>query len=100
MTLCWLLGHQKKYVGVEDFMEKKNFYPGTCPHGFHGVRNCDFCWTIMQIARWACTRCRKMGEDRIWRGQGLFMVSFGELVPDEKKWANFKYYESMKDGCD
>ncbi len=98
MKFCWLLGHKKKYVGVEDLMEKRDFYPQTCPHGWHSVKHCGFCWKIMQIARWACIACNRMGEDHIWRGQGLFTVQFGELVPDEKKWANFKFYESMKNG--
>jgi hypothetical protein len=88
--LCWLFGHEKKYVGVEDRLEKKDAYPKDCPHGWSFIKYCNFCLNVMQIARWFCQRCPKGGETYIWRGEGLFTVQFGKLVPDEKKWANFK----------
>lgn len=87
---CCLLGHKKKYVGVEDRLDKTEIYPKYCAHQHQFIKHCDFCWNVLQIARWVCERCDAMGERIIRRGEGLFKVHFGELVPDEKKWANFK----------
>lgn len=88
--LCWLRGHEKKYVGVEDRLDKTEHYPKYCVHQHQFIRHCDFCWNVLQIARWVCERCDVMGERNVRRGEGLFTVSFGKLVPDEKKWANYK----------
>ncbi len=87
---CWFLGHRKKYVGVQDLLDKTEIYPKYCIHQCQFIRHCDFCWNVLQIARWVCERCSVMGEKSIRRGDGLFMAYFGKLVPDEKKWANFK----------
>jgi hypothetical protein len=88
--LCWLLGHKRKYVGVEDRFDKSEIYPKYCPHEHQFIRHCHFCWNVMQIARWVCERCPKMGELPIRKGEGVYTVHFGKLVPDEKKWANHK----------
>ena len=90
MWRCWLFGHKRKYVGVEDRFDKRDPYPQECPHGYKFTTHCDFCMNVMQIARWFCERCTKGGEHAIRRGEGLYTVSFGKLVPDEKKWANYK----------
>lgn len=89
-TLCFFFKHRRKYVGVQDFRVDDLDISLKCMHGFYGLDYCDTCRATVQFARWTCDRCGKMGEDRIMKGQGIFTVSFGMLVPDEKRWANFK----------
>lgn len=89
--LCWLFRHQRRYVGVQDFSYAD--WGGSnipCIHGWYSLNGCTPCRLTVQLARWACDRCGKMGEDRIKKGEGIYTVSFGMLVPDDKRWANYK----------
>lgn len=86
---CWLLGHDKKYVGIEDITWKGEFgfFERPCIHDCICMKHCSICGKSTQVARWVCS-CGLMGETYIKVGTGLFQVSFGNLVPDEKRWAN------------
>ena len=88
MTLCWLFGHEKKYVGVEPIVWKNRLgeLPLPCPHGFEFMKNCGVCDKATQICRWIC-ECGSMGQDFI--REGFYKVEFGKLVPDEKGWGNY-----------
>ena len=45
MKLCWLLGHKKRYVGIEVIVWKNynGELPTPCPHGHYFMNNCDVC---------------------------------------------------------
>lgn len=88
--LCRFGAHRRKYVGVAN-IEDVTFaakWGRMCSHGYYGRENCLTCSKTSQIARWVCVCCGAMGERYIKRGQGVFTVTFGKLVPDEKRWAN------------
>lgn len=89
MRLCWLTGHSKKYVGVEDVIWEGEFglLDRPCSHDKKSLFQCDICGKSVQIARWVC-ECGQMGETYIPHGTGIYRVDFGKLVPDEKRWAN------------
>lgn len=84
---CLLGLHKKKWVGVFDYP-----LPGPsqkCPHGWWEWRiHCNTCPKTSQVARWSCEVCIKMGEHFIMKGEGLYTVKFGCLVPDEKRWGD------------
>jgi hypothetical protein len=86
---CWLGGHTKNYVGVEDVVWKDEYgvLERPCSHDRTWLKHCDICGKSIQIARWFCL-CGEMGETFIRVGTGIFKVEFGKLVPDEKRWAN------------
>lgn len=82
--------HKKVYDGVVDAPRTN---PDTkCEHGWSHLQNCDVCFKTVQLCRWHCAieGCNAMGEDRVMVGQGYFKVHHGDLVPDEKGWANAK----------
>lgn len=79
--------HRRRYVGVVK-VERKDPYPGYCPHHEQWISCCGTCRSSSQVARWVCA-CGAMGERYIRMKDGVFMVRFGELVPDEKTWGNF-----------
>jgi hypothetical protein len=92
---CLFFGHRRKYVGVEDIVWNTDmgFLEKRCPHGYATLYNCDICGKSNQIARWVCP-CGSMGERYIRISEGVFTIHFGRLVPDEKRWANWKRLES------
>lgn len=90
-----LFGCDKKYVGIEEVPLRRDDNR-QCPHGWYKIwEHCDFCKVFGQVAHWVCRRCEKMDRTIIRRSSGVFMVEFGKLVPDEKRWANQTFY---KDG--
>ena len=86
---CWLTGHKKKYVGVEDIVwaDDSGSLKRPCVHDHAWLKHCSVCGKSVQIARWVC-ECGMMGETFIAQGAGIYRVEFGKLVPDEKRWAN------------
>lgn len=92
--LCFVLGHDKRYVGIRDQEkgdpERLERFKEKCIHGFLYYDHCDTCQSTAQIANWVCSRggCDGMGRTIILRTKGLFRVDYGYLVPDEKRWAN------------
>ena len=86
---CWLIGHKKKYVGVEDIVwaDDSGSLKRPCVHDHAWLKHCRVCGKSVQIARWVCG-CGMMGETFIAQGAGIYRVEFGKLVPDEKRWAN------------
>jgi hypothetical protein len=93
VNLCWLFGHRKEYVGVEAVVWTGPYgdLPRPCVHGYTFLNHCDVCGKSSQVARWYCP-CGEMGQTFIPIGKGLYRVYMGQLVPDEKAWANLKLY--------
>lgn len=77
---CWF-GHKKKWVAV-------------CDRKTLCLLHVNATWHLdnpFQVARWVCDRrgCRSMGEKCLGETRfGVWTVQHGELVCDEKKWAN------------
>ena len=66
----WLFRHQHKkvYLAIRDYGPAYNT-PKT-----------------LQVARWQCDECGHQGEDEFTQ---YYYISFGKLVPDSKRWANW-----------
>jgi len=94
MIRCWF-GHTQKFVGINE-IPMENPYPGVCHHGYHFRDHCDICRNSAQVAMWVCEHCPKMGAVFIKRSDGIFTVSFGKLVPDEKAWSNYTAIEKAE----
>lgn len=84
---CLLGIHRKKWVGVFDYVIPPQ--DQKCPHGHWAPKiYCETCRGTVQVARWACEVCIKMGERSIMKGNGLYKIEYGFLVPDEKRWGD------------
>lgn len=83
-TKC-LFGHPRKYVAAVPL--KFDFYNGVGDPRYETSGGITVSYS--HIARWVCANenCKGMGEHPI-EGPGAWTVSFGKLVPDEKRWAN------------
>lgn len=92
--ICFLFGHRKRYVGIRDQDKgdpnELQKFKDRCLHGYMYFDHCGRCMDTSQLAMWVCDRlgCMEMGVTSIKRGDGIFEVRFGALVPDEKRWAN------------
>lgn len=85
---CLFGFHQKRWAGVVDFKLPSPSDLIQCDHGKNWWPGCDPCSTTVQIAKWYCECCTKMGERWIKKGEGLYTVKHGYLVPDEKRWGD------------
>lgn len=83
-TKC-IFGHPRKYVAAMPL--EFEYYNGLGEAKYKTVGGISVLYS--HVARWVCATegCPKMGEHPI-RGQGAWTVSFGKLVPDEKRWSN------------
>ena len=74
---CFAYGHDRKYLAM-----KREHVNGPW-------------WLLwvpmyMILLRWTCRRCAKLGQSKrgLWRGS--IKIEHGELVLDEKAWANWE----------
>lgn len=85
---CKWFGHDKKYVALA----LKGCVPLGGPESSGRKFPCDHKHQIgekdIYVARWACRRCPKMGEDCLGKDQD-WTIQHEKLVPDVKKWANW-----------
>lgn len=86
--LCALwFGHRRKFLAVEVRVPPVAI-GYACDRFWHGRHYLpDHLW----LARWVCTRCDMMGEKCLgYEHEGAWTILNGQIVPDEKKWANFQ----------
>jgi hypothetical protein len=87
---CLLGWHRKKWVGVFDYPSPPP--DRKCPHDWWDWKtHCKICHKNVQTLRWSCDCCIKMGERFIARGQGIYKIEYGCLVPDEERWGGNKH---------
>lgn len=87
---CLVGIHRKKWVGIFDYPKAER--GSRCSHREYvfsdGLHWCEVCRQSIQIARWACDVCVKMGERVIVKSEGIYKIEYGCLVPDEKRWGD------------
>ncbi len=96
---CWFFGHDQEHISIRsDRRWNDHGDCGRLEHRTHrgykdGKENLWPCY----ITKWVCRRCPDMGFRCIGDVyEGAWKIEYGRVVPDSKKWAEFRTTEYPK----